>query len=244
MLGDIFVAGLVGLVLGSFAGALSYRLVRGEDWISQPSCCPKCGMRLTPLDLLPVVGYLIRHGYCAHCGQSISRRYPIIEVICSLACILSILAFGLSVDGLLMMALSLILVAMAAADLEVQILPDELQIALALAGVLFSIHHGFFWSGLIACVSGTGFGLLLRWAYRRFRQLDALGLGDVKFFGAAGFWMGIDYMSVFIGLGAIFGLGLAAIMVKGPRDRIPFGVALALSLFVIQTMRQMAGLLP
>ena len=237
MWGEIFIGACLGLILGSFAGALSYRLVRDQDWISQRSRCPDCGMRLGPVDLIPLLGYALRKGRCAHCGQAISPRYPIIEALCSLACMGATGVYGLGIDGLVVMVLSAILIGLAAADFEAQILPDELQIALAGLGALFAYLHNQFWTGLLASILGLSLGLLLRWFYRRFRGLDALGLGDVKFFAAAGFWLGVQSLSLFLGLAAVFGLGLAVATGKGMQDRIPFGVALALSLFMIIVSR-------
>ncbi len=241
MIGEIFVGGMFGLVLGSFAGALSYRLVNDQDWIAKRSSCPQCGMQLGIADLIPLFGFMLRRGKCAHCAQPISWRYPIIEIVNAFGCILAVATFGTSINAAFVIGLATILVAMAAADFEAQILPDELQIALAILGAGFAYQNGTFLSGLTAGVLGAGLGLLLRTFYRRVRKIDALGLGDIKFFGAAGLWIGLDHLSWFLGLSALIGVALALVMGKGMKDRIPFGVALAIALFVLVVGRPIAS---
>ena len=75
-------AGLLGLICGSFVTALSYRLPRGEDFVSGRSRCPQCETTLSALDLVPVVSWLMSRGRCRHCKTPISARYPAIELLC------------------------------------------------------------------------------------------------------------------------------------------------------------------
>lgn len=77
----------IGLVLGSFATMLAYRLPRGISIISPPSHCPHCKARLTPRDLIPVFSWLINKGNCRHCGHKIGTRYLMIEIIITLVCV-------------------------------------------------------------------------------------------------------------------------------------------------------------
>lgn len=88
--------GLVtGLVLGSFATMLSYRLPRHESIVMPPSHCPRCNARLTPSDLVPLFSWLCAKGRCRHCHAPISARYPLIE---SATALLTATAFALCPD--------------------------------------------------------------------------------------------------------------------------------------------------
>jgi prepilin signal peptidase PulO-like enzyme (type II secretory pathway) len=72
---------LVGVMLGSFINLAADRVPRRESLITPPSHCRACGRRLNAVDLLPVVGYLLRRGRCATCGVSIGAAAPFVEAI-------------------------------------------------------------------------------------------------------------------------------------------------------------------
>jgi len=72
---------LVGLILGSFAGCLAYRLSTGES-VTNParSYCPKCRTLLHWYDNIPVLSYFVLRGKCRSCGEPISARYLFAEL--------------------------------------------------------------------------------------------------------------------------------------------------------------------
>ena len=72
---------LVGLMLGSFINLAADRVPRHESLVTPPSHCRACGRRLNAIDLLPVVGYLVRRGRCATCGVLIGSSAPIVEAV-------------------------------------------------------------------------------------------------------------------------------------------------------------------
>ncbi len=77
-LGGAFALAL-GLSLGSFIGLVWDRVPAGEPVVFGRSRCGSCGRVLDALDLVPVVGYVLRRGRCADCRSPIPRRYPVIE---------------------------------------------------------------------------------------------------------------------------------------------------------------------
>ena len=93
---ELFGVGLWGLVLGSHAGLLSWRLPKGQPIGADRSHCDMCGRTLKPLDLVPVFSWLARRGRCG-CGQfRISSRYPLIESAVTAACLLAWFMLGIS----------------------------------------------------------------------------------------------------------------------------------------------------
>jgi len=72
---------LVGCVLASFIGTLSYRIPRGISIISPSSFCPHCKKRIAPFDLIPVISYILLKGKCRYCSGKIPVRYLVLEVI-------------------------------------------------------------------------------------------------------------------------------------------------------------------
>jgi len=75
------VAGLYGLVVGSFLNVVIWRVPRHESLMTPRSHCPACGTQLANRDNIPVVSWLILRGHCRTCGESISIRYPLIEIL-------------------------------------------------------------------------------------------------------------------------------------------------------------------
>lgn len=82
--------GLLGLAVGSFLNVVIYRLPRGLS-ISRPrrSFCPACGDRLSAGDNVPVVSWLLLRGRCRRCRASIGLIYPVIELLCALALLMT-----------------------------------------------------------------------------------------------------------------------------------------------------------
>ena len=76
-LAAIVAAGL-GLLFGSFANAVIWRLHSGDSVTKGRSKCPSCGHVLGPLELVPVASWLALGGRCRHCRRPISIQYPLV----------------------------------------------------------------------------------------------------------------------------------------------------------------------
>jgi leader peptidase (prepilin peptidase)/N-methyltransferase len=95
---------LVGLIFGSFINLAADRVPRGESILHPRSHCRNCGRQLNVIDLLPVVGYLLRGGRCATCGTQIGVVAPTVEAICGASMIAAILWLGFWPGALLGLA--------------------------------------------------------------------------------------------------------------------------------------------
>lgn len=73
--------GLLGLFIGSFLNVCVYRLPRGLPIATGRSRCGACGHELGPLDLVPVLSWLLLRGRCRHCGARFSGRYALGELL-------------------------------------------------------------------------------------------------------------------------------------------------------------------
>jgi prepilin signal peptidase PulO-like enzyme (type II secretory pathway) len=80
---------LLGLCLGSFTSAISYRVPHKlpwafekieNQWVGVRSMCPNCKTPLQTKDLFPVMSWVFAGAKCNHCGQKISIRYPLQEI--------------------------------------------------------------------------------------------------------------------------------------------------------------------
>lgn len=71
---------LFGIVIGSFLNVVVDRLPRGESFFLGRSMCDHCNHKLSWIDLVPVVSFLLLGGKCRYCHKKLSWYYPIGEL--------------------------------------------------------------------------------------------------------------------------------------------------------------------
>lgn len=103
-----------------------------------------------------------------------------------------------------------LLIALSIIDLRHWILPDELNFAFGVTGVVFHLVTAYQFadiqSMLLGAAVGAGMLYIIRFFSNRHYGRDTLGLGDVKLMGAAGLWLGLDGTLQAITVGAAAGL--------------------------------------
>jgi prepilin peptidase CpaA len=82
---------------------------------------------------------------------------------------------------------SLLLVAGCVTDLRSRKIPNELVLAILVTGWVFALTAEDPWRALVLSVAGTAIGFAIWIAFYVF---GVMGAGDVKFFAAAGAWLG------------------------------------------------------
>ena len=87
-------AGVFGLVIGSFLNVVVYRLPRGMSLVHPGSSCPSCGAPIRWFDNVPVVSWLVLRGRCRRCHRPISLRYPLVELATGVLFAALFLIFG------------------------------------------------------------------------------------------------------------------------------------------------------
>jgi prepilin signal peptidase PulO-like enzyme (type II secretory pathway) len=75
------IAGVYGLVIGSFLNVVIWRVPRQESLVKPGSHCPGCDAPIAPRDNIPVLSWLLLRGRCRNCGEPISNRYPFVELL-------------------------------------------------------------------------------------------------------------------------------------------------------------------
>lgn len=245
---------IAGLLFGSFSTALVYRIPRDIPWIFDKdkkacrSACPKCGTTLHILDLVPVFSWLFMRGRCRSCKEKISPIYPLIELTTLCGFIAVFILAGFTFEAIPLYLLVPFLVALIYIDLEHFILPNELvAIVAALGGInLITVYgrHNIHANTLSAeemivieyILGGAILYGALSWflgfAIGKFLKKEAMGFGDVKFFAAAGLWLGLSKLHSFMILSGIFGVAFAIVWrFCGKGEVFPFGPALIAAFF-------------
>ncbi|HUD03146.1 MAG TPA: prepilin peptidase [Candidatus Paceibacterota bacterium] len=202
---NVLLAGsaLLGVIVGSFLNALSFRFNTGVPFLSARgmggrSRCMQCGHALGGLDLVPVVSYLFLGGKCRYCSSRISVQYPLVELM---AGALSAGVFLLNPSPFafafwFVVWMTLLFVVMY--DTKHMIIPwscSLLLIALAVVGVLFDLVGR----------TGTTFGLWT-WLAGPLLALPLFLLSLVSW----GRWMGWADSLLELSLGALLGVSAGA----------------------------------
>lgn len=222
------VAGLVGLALGSFATVVAWRWPREESLVRPRSHCTACARTLSPLELVPVVSWLLQRGRCRGCGIGVSWRYPAMELASGVLAAGAVLALGPTADGAAAALLGVALVPVVAVDLEHRLIPDVIVVpATAVAlGLAVAADPGRWWQPVAAAAGAAGFLFLLWLAYP-----GGMGLGDVKLALLMGAVLGvavIPALALAFLAGALLGAGLLVRHGSAARRMaIPFGPFLA-----------------
>ena len=236
--------GLLGLVFGSFANVVIYRVPRGESVVRPPSACPGCGTHIAGRDNIPIVSWLVLRGRCRQCGEPISPRYPLVEGLMALifAAVGARVGLEWSLPGFLLFAWTLVVVSFI--DVETRRIPNRLTYPLTPALLVLMVGAAFAVGeperAVTVVVSGlAAFGFMFLLAL-----FPGMGMGDAKLAGFIGIALGYlrgevanGYLFVVFGLfagfllGALGGVALLAVRATsgGPlrKQKIPFGPYLA-----------------
>ena len=76
----VVLAGVAGLVVGSFLNVVVYRVPLGLSVSKPRSFCPDCHRQLAWWENVPLISWIVLRGRCRVCGLSISIRYPAVEL--------------------------------------------------------------------------------------------------------------------------------------------------------------------
>lgn len=192
-------AALYGLCVGSFLNVVIYRLPRGESLVTPPSHCPKCGYKLKWYDNIPVLSYIILKGRCRNCGEHISFRYTVVEILNAALWVLSVFFFW---DKCVLYAVAAatafsLLICIAFIDFETLYMFDFLTFLLAvpvIMALVSSIAWGYGADWIERLIGAAAFGGLFAAVYfigKLAFKRDVMGEGDIileAFIGALLGW--------------------------------------------------------
>ncbi len=254
---------LAGLLTGSFLNVCIYRLPRDRSVIRPRSCCPACNTPIAWYDNIPVVSYLLLGGRCRHCRARIPLRYPVVELLTGAVFFFTVLPLGLSLASFKLCLFAALLIGLAFCDLEQRILPDEMTLGGAAAGLVLSTLEPFDFTfvqlllpassprslSFFESLLGAGFGAGLLWftgaVYRRVRGREGLGFGDIKLLAMIGAFLGLRGALQTLIFGSLAGSLIGLIYIRAARKdyatyELPFGTFLAFSALALALLQSPA----
>ena len=238
----IVVVVVAGLVIGSFLTVVVDRVPRGESVNAPPSRCGSCGLRLGPLDLVPVFSWLALRGKCRRCRAPIGIDPIVIELTNATLYVLMAIRFedmraAIPAYCILMS----VLLAQTAIDLKTKRLPREITytgmvlgaVALTVAAVVIEEPERIW-----MMVLGAVIALAAMWLIYTLSR-GGMGDGDVRLAPLLGMYLGwlnpgMVLPGLFFGFiaGAVVGVAMMALDRAGRRTAVPFGPFLALGTVV------------
>lgn len=253
-------AGLLGLLVGSFLNVVIHRLplmleqrwsrecaeLNGhpplpEAWLglAQPrSCCPSCSTPIRWNQNIPLLSFVLLRGRCASCQAPISWRYPLVEALTGILFAWIVWRHGTGMAGLVGCGLAAALIALAWIDWDTTLLPDDITLPMTWAG-LIAAALGWNRTSLADSLWGAVAGYLTLWlinrGYALIRHEDGMGNGDFKLLAALGAWFGWQALLPIVLLasttGAVVGIGLRLAKQLREGRYLPFGPFLVLGGF-------------
>jgi len=130
------IAGVYGLVIGSFLNVVIWRVPRHESLVKPGSHCPGCAAPIAPRDNIPVLSWLLLRGRCRNCGEPISIRYPFVELLTAVLFAAVGARFYDSWALPAFLLLTAALIAISAIDLEFFIIPNRIVYPVGIAGAI------------------------------------------------------------------------------------------------------------
>ncbi|OGM28871.1 hypothetical protein A2801_02830 [Candidatus Woesebacteria bacterium RIFCSPHIGHO2_01_FULL_41_10] len=247
---------VLGLLIGSFLGAYTYRYPKDIPISKGRSKCPSCKHVIAWYDNIPLVSFILLGGKCRNCKKPISVQYALIESSTAVVFILTTLLYpwivqnigwigSLGIFGLpLVLFFVTLLLAVFYIDFLHQLIPDSVVfIGIITTLVVFALGTESFYLNLLSGLLAGSFLLMIHIVTAG----RGMGLGDVKLALFIGLVLGANLTVIWMLLAFILGAtaGIILLLFKKVKlkERIAFGPFLVVSFFVVAVWGKMLSLL-
>ena len=240
VIGPALALGVMGLMVGSFLNVVVHRVPKGLSVVRPRSRCPGCENEIQWRDNIPVLSWVLLRGRCRHCRESISARYPAIELSTGLLFAVAALRFGPTIESVAFATLFAVLVAVTAIDIELRLIPKRIVWAAFAAGVLLLGAEAARTGEprrMVEALAGSLGAFVLLFVVHLISP-RGMGFGDVRLAVVLGLflgWLGPAHVGLGVFLGFVAGGAAGVVALAAGRSRkssLPFGPFLALGTFV------------
>lgn len=231
---DIVFILTLGLLIGSFLNVCIYRIPREESIAFPPSHCTSCGYNLKWYDLFPVLSWAFLGGKCRKCGERISLRYPLIELVTGILFVLTYMQNGMTLGALKFIILICFLIVIGMIDLDTQDVYLKTTLPAIIIGIIFLFFGNYLGGSRLDYIYGglLGGGLIALIIL----ITHGMGWGDAEICFMCGLFLGFKptILMLFLSfiIGGIAGVSLILLKIKGRRDYMPFGPYISLAAII------------
>ena len=224
---------IIGTIFGSFYNVVGLRIPNGQSIIKPNSKCPRCGHDLKWYELIPILSFIFLGGRCRNCKEKISIMYPLIELFCGILFMISYYSYGFSLDLIIALIISSLLILIIVSDLTYMIIPDSFTI---IAGVIVLIIQ-FIKKGFLGGLVCLGYGFiafaslyLIMYISSKIMHKETLGGGDIKLFFVVGLIFPPFMSLLVLGIASFIALPISMLLLFKNREHIiPFGPFIVLA---------------
>ena len=259
---EALLAGLFGLLIGSFLNVCIYRLPRDLSVVSPRSYCTACEKTIAWYDNVPLVSFAVLGGKCRYCQSRIALRYPVVELMTGALFFIYVLRLGATLTSLKYCILGALLVGLLFSDLEERILPDEFTLGGTVIGLIlayfvrvqdFAAHVLLWvlripiderspWMSFAEAAMGAFLPAFVLWLggyiYEKVRKREGMGFGDVKMLLMIGAFLGTRDTILTMVIASVMGSVVGFLYIRMTRKEVstyelPFGTFLALGAIMV-----------
>lgn len=225
---------MIGITIGSFLNVLIDRLPRGESIMGR-SYCEYCKHKLSWFDLFPLVSCLMLSGRCRYCNKKIPLGILFIELLTGVLFMLSFIYLGNTIqEKALYLVIVSSLIVVFFADVKYMIIPDSIQLSIAIASFLLLLIRGLTLQILETRISAAVVTMLPLLIIYKFTKGKGMGFGDVKLALTIGLLFGLfgGALVLYIAFvtGSLTGLLLIIVKRKKLKQTIAFGPFLVIGI--------------
>ena len=225
---------ILGCIWGSFSNVCIYRLPLNISVTKGRSYCLSCQKQINWFDNIPLVSFIVLMAKCRHCSTKIDFKYFLVELISGLNFLIIFYFFGISIESLLLIILSIFFLIIYFIDLKHFIIPNELTYPLIVLGFVktfFTNPNYYIFPDYLNSIIGGVAGYTIIWViiflYKKLKNIEGMGLGDAKLLAAIGFWFGwisLPFVLFFSSLTALL-VSVPSLIkkTKNLQTKIPFG---------------------
>ncbi|MEO7359079.1 MAG: prepilin peptidase [Gemmatimonadaceae bacterium] len=240
---------VLGACIGSFLNVCISRWPAELSVIKPASRCPRCERAIAWHENIPVLSWMLLRGKCRGCALPISLQYPLVELAVALGWVVSLAAFGPTLEAFRMAVFGTLLFGIAMTDAQSYLIPDGFTvfgllfvIAMSIAGAFQgdTSHFASPWGAFLGACAGAGAITIIGWLGEVALKKEAMGFGDTTLMAVVGAALGPEraFLTILAGafLGATFFLLFVApvVWIRSRRagtefefPDVPFGVFLA-----------------
>jgi len=232
---------VLSFIAGSFCGSFFYTLaLRFTDGRMQKnpvqalfsrSQCPSCNKNISPILLVPILGFIIQRGKCRNCGARISLSYPAMETCYGLLALLFTWKIGISLLMVHYYLLSALALCITIIDIKSLTIPNSLVIAFVILSVYPIVMNYNILDNIYGFLTLSAFFIVILLIFP-----GSFGGGDLKLGAAIGLLAGLEMSIVILEVslvsGALTGVIYALKTGKSLKTKIPFAPFLTIGLIV------------
>ena len=231
----------LGSIIGSFLYVCILRLPKDEDIVLKGSYCESCKKKISLLNNIPLVSFLLLRGKSKCCQKKIDADYFVVELITGLLFLINFILFD-TYQLMIINFIHIVLLLIIFIDYKNRIIFDVFSYSLIFTGLIVNYFFSFInpfnitiLDSIITLLVSSGVFGVLKYLYKKIKKIDGLGGGDIILIAGLTAWTGFKFFLYLLILSSVTGIVYYYLFNKERSENfeIPFGSSLGISFIVL-----------